>query len=101
TGRLGGDRGHGARERLAQADDGRHVLGPRPAAAFLVPADLHRGERDPTAYPEKPHALGPADLVRRAGQQIDGELADAERTLSDRLHGVRVEGDSVAPAQLA
>ena len=46
------------------------------------------------AHEERAHALRPAQLVRREGDEVEAERVDVERDLAERLDGVRVEEDA-------
>src|SRR6267142_6127250 len=84
---------------LAEAHDTGHVLGPRPAPAFVLAAVLHGLQLGALADPEARHALGPVDLVAGERQQVDAAGVDVELDLAEGLHGIDVERDAALARQ--
>ena len=55
----------------------------------------------PPAHEAGADALGPVDLVRRDGHEVDVPLVNVDGDLADHLGGVGVEGDLLGAAELA
>src|SRR5207248_661897 len=69
--------GQGQFERASHPHDGGKVLHPGPPAALTVVAGDQRLQEYPTASPEQPGALRPAELVSGDGEQIHPKFRNA------------------------
>src|SRR6266446_7706554 len=75
----------------------QRALSPR-APAQLMAGTVNQGfQLDTAPYIERADALGGVELVAGDGEQIDAELVDFGRDLSDRLRRVGVKANSVLP----
>ena len=83
------------------AHDGREVFRAGPLAPLLGAAldDVH--QRDTLAGVQHAGALGPVELVAGEGEHVDVLRPDINVQVSRRLHGVRVEQDSLFLAHRA
>src|SRR3990172_12375134 len=80
--------------RLPQADDRRHILGPRPAPPFLPSPPQERMKAHPPPRVERRNPLGPVDLVSRERDQVKADTPNIQWDFSEGLHRIGVEKDS-------
>ena len=80
-----------------EAGDGGHVFRAGAAVPFLLAARGDGDEADAASNPQRPDALGTAELVGGEREQIHAEPPDGHGNLADRLDGVGVkDGAAIA-----
>ena len=101
AGGVGFHPGAGLGEGRCHAHDGGDVLGTGPLVPLLCAAPDERLQRQPLPGIQRADALGPVELVRGEGEQVDLLRLHVDEQMPRSLHRVGVEEHALLPANRA